>query len=85
VSEQVRGRVKFFHRLKGFGVIVGTDSQDYFFSWKDIDIRNGFIYIRSKDGFKPKGIDKKTGKAKERLIPIHEGVKDVIKKVVDIY
>jgi site-specific recombinase XerD len=44
--------------------------------WDDIDLRKGFIHIRSKEGFKPKGIDHKTGKAKERVLPIHEGVFD---------
>lgn len=46
--------------------------------WSDVDLRQGFIHIRSKDGFRPKGIDRKTGKAKERIIPIHEGVKKAL-------
>jgi len=42
--------------------------------WDDIDLKKGFIHLKSKQGFKPKGIDQKTGRAKERIIPIHEGV-----------
>ena len=49
--------------------------------WSDIDFENGFIRIRSKNGFKPKGIDKKTGKAKERIIPIHEGLKKILRLI----
>lgn len=47
--------------------------------WEDIDLDNGYIYLGSKEGFKPKGINRKTGKAKERVIPIHAGVIDVIR------
>lgn len=49
--------------------------------WKDIDLEKGFIYVRSKEGFMPKGINKKTGLAKERVIPIHDGVKKVIRSI----
>ena len=50
-------------------------------TWDDIDLQNGYIYVRSKDGFRPKGINKKTGLAKERVIPIHDGVKKVIRSI----
>ena len=46
--------------------------------WRDIDLENGFIHVRSKEGFMPKGVDHKSGKAKERIIPVHEGVVKVI-------
>ena len=46
--------------------------------WQDIDFKRGLIHIRSKADFLPKGISKKTGKAKERIIPIHDGVKRVL-------
>ena len=46
--------------------------------WKDIDLKNGFIHIRSNDGFRPKGIDKTNCKAKERIVPIHQGVINVL-------
>lgn len=49
--------------------------------WKDIDLKNGFIHVRRKEGFMPKGVDHKSGKAKERVIPIHEGVIKVIKTI----
>jgi len=49
--------------------------------WSDIDFKNGFIHIRSKNGFRPKGIDKKTGKAKERIIPIHDGLKGILESM----
>ena len=49
--------------------------------WIDIDLKNGFIHIRSKNGFRPKGIDKKTGKAKERIIPMHDGLKKVLQTI----
>ncbi|MDD4202367.1 MAG: tyrosine-type recombinase/integrase [Candidatus Omnitrophica bacterium] len=49
--------------------------------WKDIDLKQGFIYIRSNDTFMPKGIDRKTGKAKERIVPMHEGLERVLKEL----
>ena len=49
--------------------------------WKDIDLVSGYIHIRSKKGFLPKSINRQTGKAKERLIPIHSGVINVLKQV----
>jgi len=49
--------------------------------WQDIDLKQGLIYIRSKTDFLPKGISKKTGKAKERIIPIHDGVKAVLASI----
>lgn len=52
--------------------------------WADIDLKNGFIHIRSKEGFRPKGVNRKTGKAKERIVPIHEGVKKVFSEAPKI-
>jgi len=49
--------------------------------WQDIDFENGFIYIRPKNGFRPKGIDKKTGKAKERIVPIHDALKRILRSI----
>lgn len=46
--------------------------------WQDIDFKQGLTHIRSKVDFLPKGISRKTGKAKERIIPIHDGVKAVL-------
>ncbi|MDP8212257.1 MAG: tyrosine-type recombinase/integrase, partial [Candidatus Zapsychrus exili] len=46
--------------------------------WSDIDLERGLIYIRNKENFRPKGINKKTGKAKERIIPIHDSLKQVL-------
>ena len=45
MSERVRGRVKFFHRLKGFGFILDESGQDYFFPWRDIDSTDSFRYV----------------------------------------
>ena len=49
--------------------------------WKDIDLKHGFIYIRSNDTFMPKGIDRKTGKAKERIVPMHKGLERVFNEL----
>jgi len=49
--------------------------------WSDVDLKNGYIHIRSKEGFRPKGINKKTGKAKARIIPIHDGLKRVLESI----
>ena len=49
--------------------------------WKDIDIKNGFIHIRSNDTFKPKGIDRTTGKAKERIVPMHKGLESLFSEL----
>ena len=49
--------------------------------WEDIDLKNGFIHIRSKEGFRPKGVNRQTGKAKERIIPIHEGIRKVFNEL----
>lgn len=46
--------------------------------WDDIDFEKGLIYIRNKENFKPKGIDRKTGKAKERVIPMHDNLKKML-------
>ncbi|MDP8212106.1 MAG: tyrosine-type recombinase/integrase [Candidatus Zapsychrus exili] len=46
--------------------------------WSDIDFERGLIYIRNKENFRPKGINKKTGKAKERIIPMHDNLKRVL-------
>jgi len=42
--------------------------------WNDIDFNKGLIYIRNKENFRPKGINRKTGKAKERVIPMHDSL-----------
>ena len=55
----------FVHTGMRRGEILGLD-------WADIDFKRNIIHIRSKDGFRPKGIDKKNKQAKTRLIPIHD-------------
>jgi len=49
--------------------------------WGDIDLQKGLVFVSSKKDFSPKGIDQKSGKAKERIIPIHDGVIKVIKTI----
>jgi len=49
--------------------------------WSDIDLKNGYIYVRSKEDFRPKGINRNTGRAKERVVPIHEGLKRVLQSI----
>lgn len=49
--------------------------------WTDIDFKQGIIQIQSKDGFKPKGIDKKSRTAKVRRIPIHDHLKHLLYKM----
>ncbi|NQU74020.1 MAG: site-specific integrase [Candidatus Omnitrophica bacterium] len=50
-------------------------------NWSDIDFKQSMIYIRSKDGFRPKGIDKKSKQAKTRVIPIHDHLKSMLYKL----
>ena len=56
------------------GEILGLD-------WTDVDFKRGMIHIRSKDDFKPKGIDKKSKQAKARQIPMHDHLKTVLYKL----
>ncbi|MBL7132132.1 MAG: site-specific integrase [Candidatus Omnitrophica bacterium] len=49
--------------------------------WGDIDLERGLIYIRPKEGFLPKGINKRAGRAKERVIPIHDSLEKVLRSL----
>jgi len=57
--------------------------------WDDIDFTKGLIHIRNKENFRPKGINRKTGKAKERIIPMHDSLRAVLsnlsKKALNIF
>lgn len=47
--------------------------------WKDIDFARRYIHIRAKTGFSPKGKDLKTNKAKERKIPLHPELAEILR------
>jgi integrase len=64
----------FCHTGMRKGEILGLE-------WPDIDFKQGIIHIRSKEGFKPKGIDKKSRKAKTRRIPMHDHLKKLLYKL----
>lgn len=64
----------FIHTGMRRGEILALD-------WSDIDFKQSMIYIRSKDGFRPKGIDKKSKQAKTRVIPIHDHLKNMLYKL----
>ena len=64
----------FIHTGMRKGEILSLD-------WSDIDFKKSIIYIRSKEDFRPKGIDHKTKKAKTRVIPIHNNLKKVLYKM----
>jgi integrase len=49
--------------------------------WEDIDLQSKVIYIRQKAGFIPKGKDNSTHEAKQRIIPIHDSLVEVLKTV----
>ena len=49
--------------------------------WIDVDFKRGMIHIRSKDDFRPKGIDKKNRQAKARQIPMHDHLKEILYKL----
>ncbi|MBW1784961.1 MAG: site-specific integrase, partial [Deltaproteobacteria bacterium] len=64
----------FIHTGMRKGEILSLD-------WSDIDFRRSIITIRSKDGFKPKGIDNKNKQAKTRVIPIHGNLRALLYKL----
>ena len=47
--------------------------------WKDINFKHGYIHIRPKQGFTPKGKDMRTNKAKERKMPLHPELAGILK------
>lgn len=61
----------FCHTGMRRGEILGLD-------WVDVDFKNGMIHIRSKDDFRPKGIDKKSRRAKARQVPMHDNLKNIL-------
>ena len=52
--------------------------------WSDIDFNHSVIYIRIKPGFAPKGKDHRANRAKERMIPLHPKLKNILLKVPKI-
>lgn len=64
----------FVHTGMRRGEILALD-------WSDIDFKQSIIHIRSKDGFRPKGIDKKSKQSKTRLIPIHDRLRQLLYKL----
>lgn len=64
----------FIHTGMRKGEILGLE-------WADVDFKKGFIHVRSNDDFRPKGIDKKTHRAKARIIPIHNNLKGLLCKI----
>jgi len=52
--------------------------------WVDLDFERDLIYIRSKPGFAPKGKDLRANRAKERMIPIHPMLKELVLKMPKI-
>lgn len=49
--------------------------------WDDVNLEDRYIIIRSHSGFNPKGRSKKTGKPRERTIPLTEDAVAVLKGI----
>lgn len=60
-------------------ITTGMRSGELFnLEWSDIDFGRHLIYICNKPGFSPKGKDLKSNKAKERMIPLHPMLQQVL-------
>lgn len=63
-------------------MVTGMRSGELFnLEWTDIDFARDLIYIQSKPGFAPKGKTAKNNKAKERMLPLHPVLKEMLVKM----